>query len=93
VTPSSGKRRAAIVANGSGFTPGDSVTVTYLSGLKAKKRATTVLCQTVAASNGTFSCHGTIPRPRRSGKKGTHTIEAAGSGGGTSTSKFTLVRK
>jgi hypothetical protein len=52
-----------------------------------------VLCRTVAASNGTFSCHGTIPRGRRSGKRGNHTIEATGTSGGMSTSNFTLVRR
>ncbi len=93
LTPASGKRKAPILARGSGFTPGNAVTITYLSGLKAHKRARTVLCRAVAASNGTFSCHGTVPRLRRSGKKGNHTIEATGASGGATTSKFTLVRR
>ncbi|HEY5026149.1 MAG TPA: Ig-like domain-containing protein [Acidimicrobiales bacterium] len=93
LSPASGKKKAPVVANGSGFTPGMAVTITYLSGLKAHQRASTVLCHTTAASNGTFSCRGTIPRGRRSGKRGVHTVEATGSGGGSSTSKFTLVRR
>ncbi len=93
LTPASGKRKVPVLARGSGFTPGNAITITYLSGLKAHKRASTVLCRTVAASNGTFSCHGTIPRPRRSGKKGNHTIEATDTSGGMSTSNFTLVRR
>jgi Bacterial Ig-like domain (group 2) len=92
LTPSSGMRRAPVVAQGSGFTPGDAVTVMYMSGVKARKKASTVLCSTVAASNGAFSCHGAIPRRGRSGKPGVHTIEATATGA-TSTSKFTLVRK
>jgi hypothetical protein len=61
------------------------------------KRATTVLCTTVVQSNGTFSCHGTIPRQARSGKKGQHTIEATGtgntgSGNALTTSTFNLAR-
>jgi hypothetical protein len=93
LTPAVGKRKAPVLARGSGFTPGDAITITYLSGLKAHKRASTVLCHTSAASNGTFSCRGTIPRLRRSGKKGNHMIEASGATGGMSTSNFTLVRR
>ncbi len=92
LAPSSGTRRGPVMAQGSGFTPGDAVTVTYLSGVKARKRAATVLCHTVAASNGAFSCHGAIPRRGRSGKLGVHTIEATATGA-TVKSKFTLVHK
>jgi uncharacterized protein YjdB len=93
LTPVSGKKMTPVLARGSGFTPGNTLTITYLSGLKTHKRGSTVLCRTVAASNGTFSCHGTIPRGRRSGKRGNHTIEATGTSGGMSTSNFTLVRR
>ncbi len=96
LTPGSGWRRAPVTANGADFAPGTPVTVTYLSGLRARKRATTVLCRTVVQSNGTFSCHGTIPRRGRSGKRGQHTIEATGtatgSGGAMTTSIFDLAR-
>ena len=93
LTPSSGKRKVPVLARGSDFTPGTPVVVTYLSGVKAKKRASTVLCRAVAASNGTFQCRGTIPRLRRSGKRGKHTVEAIGGGGGVGASTFTLVRR
>ena len=93
LTPASGKRKAPVLARGSDFAPGTPIVVTYLSGLKAKKRASTVLCNAVAASNGTFQCRGRIPRLRRSGKKGKHTIEAVGGTGGVGTSTFTLVRR
>jgi len=97
LTPSSGTRKGPVIAQGSGFTPGNAVTVMYLSGLsgvRARKRAGTVLRHTVAASNGAFSCHGAIPRRGRSGKLGIHTIQATATAtGATSTSKFTLVRK
>jgi hypothetical protein len=92
LAPSSGTRRGPVIAQGSGFTPGDAVTVTYRSGVKARKRAATVLCHTVAGSNGAFSCHGAIPRRGRSGKLGIHTIEATATGAAV-TSKFTLVHK
>jgi trimeric autotransporter adhesin len=93
LTPSSGKKKAPVLARGSDFAPGTQVVVTYLSGLKAKKRASTVLCRAVAASNGTFQCRGNIPRARRSGKQGNHTVEAVGGKGGKVASTFTLVRR
>ena len=92
LTPSSGKKRALVLARGSGFAPGNTVTVTYLSGAKKRKRAKTVLCHTMAASNGTFSCHGTIPRRSRAGKPGPHTVQATAPGA-TSSSQFDLVRR
>jgi hypothetical protein len=76
LTPGSGKARTGILANGTNFVPGDPVTVTYLSGLRARKRARTVLCSTTVASNGTFSCGARIPPRARSGKRGHHTIVA-----------------
>jgi hypothetical protein len=93
LSPATGKRKSAVVAHGSGFTPGTPVTITYLSGLKARKRASTVLCHTTAASSGTFACRGSIPRMARAGKRGLHTIEATGPTGGKSTSTFNLVRR
>ena len=92
LTPSSGKRKVPVLARGSGFAPGTSVVVEYLSGLKKHNKASTVLCSTRAASNGTFTCKGSIPRLRRSGKKGKHTVEALGATGTKGISTFTLVR-
>ncbi|HVA02442.1 MAG TPA: Ig-like domain-containing protein [Acidimicrobiales bacterium] len=92
LTPASGWRKAGIGAGGSGFTPGETITVTYLSGLKARKRASTLLCQATTAANGTFNCSGNIPRARRSGKKGKHMLEATGPAGEKGTANFTLVR-
>jgi hypothetical protein len=77
LTPGSGRARTGILANGTNFVPGSPVTVTYLSGLRARKRASTVLCATTVASNGTFSCGARIPSRTRSGKRGHHTIVAA----------------
>jgi hypothetical protein len=93
LTPGSGRVRTGIIANGTNFVPGDPVTVTYLSGLRAHKRARTVLCTTTVASNGTFSCGAKIPPRVRSGKRGNHTIVATlpSSTQGTSTI-FNLLR-
>jgi hypothetical protein len=77
LTPGSGRVRTSVIANGTNFVPGSPVTVTYLSGLRARKRASTVLCTTAVASNGTFSCGAKIPPRTRSGKRGHHTIVAS----------------
>ena len=92
LTPGSGKKRSAVTSAGTSFVPGGTVIVTYLSGLRAKKRASTVLCQATVATNGTFSCGGTIPRASRSGKKGKHTIVATESSAAQGTTIFTLLR-
>jgi len=92
LTPGSGKKRSAVTSTGTSFVPGGTVIVTYLSGLRAKKRASTVLCQATVATNGTFSCGGTIPRASRSGKKGKHTIAATESSAAQGTTIFTLLR-
>jgi hypothetical protein len=77
LTPGSGRIRTGVIANGTFFVPGNPVTVTYLSGLRARKRASTALCTTTVASNGTFSCGARIPGRIRSGKRGHHTIVAS----------------
>jgi hypothetical protein len=66
-----------VIANGTNFVPGSPVTVTYLSGLRARKKASTVLCTTTVTSNGAFSCGARIPGRIRSGKRGRHTIVAS----------------
>ena len=40
MTPGSGRARTGVVAHGTDFVPGQPVTVTYMSGLRARKRAT-----------------------------------------------------
>jgi len=93
MTPSSGKRRTTITASGSNFTPGKTVVVTYLTGIKAKKRAHMVLCTTAVASDGSFSCSGVIPASGgRSGKPGKHTVTAAITSETTGSAVFTLLR-
>ena len=93
MSPSSGKRRTHVTASGTNFTPGKTVVVTYLSGVKAKKRARSVLCSAPVASNGSFSCAGVIPRSGGlAGKAGKHTVTAAVVGGTTGSSVFTLLR-
>ena len=93
MTPSSGKRRTSITASGTNFTPGKTVVITYLTGIKAKKRAQMVLCMTAVASDGSFSCSAVIPASgSRSGKPGKHTVTAAVTSETTDSAVFTLLR-
>ena len=90
MTPSTGGRRTPVTFNGTGFMAGQTVTISYLSGRKKPKRATTVLCTATATVAGTFSCNGTIPRRARAGAKGQKSIEGSESGGTAATTIFTL---
>jgi uncharacterized protein YjdB len=90
MTPSSAARRSAVTFSGVGFTPGKTVTVTYLSGRKKPKRAQTVLCTATVTVDGTFSCSGAIPRRGRAGKLGQKSIVGADAGGAQATIPFTL---
>jgi len=92
MTPGSGKARTGVIARGTDFVPGQSVTVTYLSGLRAHKRASTVLCRTMVKADGTFGCTGTIPRRIRAGKRGGHTVVATEPSESTSTATFMLLK-
>ena len=85
MTPSSGKKRTVVTTQGSNFSPGGTVVVSYLRGGKSHKTSRTQLCSATIASNGTFSCSGVIPRGGRAGKTGNHTVMAAVSGGDAST--------
>ncbi|HTZ09158.1 MAG TPA: Ig-like domain-containing protein [Acidimicrobiales bacterium] len=92
VSPDSGSRKAPIAVEGTGFHPGDTVTVSYLSGAKKKRRATTVLCSVPVSSNGSFTCQATVPKRARSGRLGRHTVDAVGSSGTRDTATFDLVK-
>ena len=91
MTPTAGRNRTAVTAQGSNFSPGGSVVVSYLSGIKARKRASTVLCTTTVDATGAFTCQGAIPRVNRSGKRGKHTVTALVSSNQSSSTIFDLV--
>ncbi len=92
MTPGSGTARTGVVAHGADFVPGQLVTVTYMSGLRARKRASAVLCSTTVDAQGTFSCGGTIPRRHRSGKRGQHHVVATEPSNTQGTTTFTLFK-
>jgi trimeric autotransporter adhesin len=78
VSPSSGRHNTSISATAGGFTPGERVKVTYLTGLKAPSPRSVLLCGAVAASDGTINCTGAIPARSSAGAKGPHSVEAKG---------------
>ncbi len=90
MTPTSGKKRTTATFTGVGFTPGLTATVTYLSGRKRPKRATSVLCTATVVVDGTFSCTGVIPRGGKAGAKGQKTITGTDPSGTRATTTFTL---
>jgi hypothetical protein len=83
ITPGSGKKKTPITIQGADFQPDQAVTVTYLS-----KSKNTVLCTTTVDLVGNFSCTNAIPRGRRGGKRGQHTIVATQSSGAQVRTRF-----
>ena len=90
MSPSTGTKKTPVAISGTGFNPGQTVTITYLSGKKKPKRASSTLCTATVASDGTFSCDGTIPRRGRAGVPGQKTIKGADSSAAQATTTFTL---
>ena len=90
MSPSTGTKKTPVAISGTGFNPGQTVTINYLSGKKKPKRASSTLCTATVASDGTFSCDGTIPRRGRAGVPGQKTINGADSSAAQATTTFTL---
>ena len=74
-----------MLIEGLNFDPAQKVTVQYLS-----KTKYTVLCTATVGADGRFSCTGKIPRGRRGGKRGVHTIVAKEPSGAQATTRFTV---
>jgi virginiamycin B lyase len=89
-SPTQGPRRTALTITGLGFAAGETVAVTYVTGLSAPTAV--LLCNAIAARDGTFSCRGHIPTGRRAGGAGTHTIKANGTSGTKAKTLFLLTR-
>jgi hypothetical protein len=90
MTPASGGRKALVTITGTGYMAGHMATITYMSGRKKPKRASSVLCTGSVASDGTFSCSGVIPRRLRAGTKGQKSIVGTDSGGTVAKTIFNL---
>jgi len=87
-SPASGPVGTAVTVTGGGFGPGETVKVSYLTGLHPPHPASVALCKAKAADDGTFSCTGTISA--KAGSPGDHSIVAKGKTSATSaTTVFT----
>jgi hypothetical protein len=93
MTPNTGHKRTHVAISGMGFTTGQTVTVSYVSGRTRKKLAKAVLCTTTVAQDGSFTCNGVIPRHKRAGVVGQKTVTASTPQGSTASTTFTLVKK
>lgn len=77
-SPHSGGPGTAITASGSGYSPGETVTVAYMTGLTAPEPKSVIICTATADTNGTFTCNGTVPSAASAGATGPHKINAKG---------------
>ena len=93
MSPSSGRRHTAVSITGTGFSSGQIVTVTYMSGRKRPKVAKTVLCSATVENDGTFSCNAVIPRKHRAGRPGQKSVVATEPNGTQASTTFTLLRR
>lgn len=92
VSPASGPPRTAVGVSGSGFSPGETVKVSYATGLGAPHPTSVAVCTAQAAPDGSFFCSGKIPRSVPAGAKGAHTIVAKGTISlARATTSFTLI--
>jgi virginiamycin B lyase len=80
-SPTQGPTGTALTITGAGFRAGETVAVKYVTGLSAPRAV--LLCNAIAAGDGTFSCPGNIPTGTSAGGAGTHTIKAKGGTSGT----------
>ena len=78
LTTTSGVPGTTTTVNGTSFMPYEQVVVTYKTRLPAPNGVAT-LCSGQAASDGSFSCTGTIPAGTAAGPLGVHKVLAAGS--------------
>jgi uncharacterized protein YjdB len=90
LSPARGRPHTAVIITGTGFVPGQNVTVTYMSGRRRPRLAKTVLCSTTVEIDGTFSCNAVIPRKRRAGRAGQKSLVATEQNGTQATTTFTL---
>ncbi len=89
VSPRKGIPGAVVNARGVRFIAGETVTVTYLTGLASPKPAEVTICAATVKAGGAFVCKGKIPGKARAGAKGIHEIVATGSAGDSAATSFT----
>jgi hypothetical protein len=81
LSPTKGPAGRAVRASGAYFASGETVNVTYLTGLAAPNPASVNICSGVATASGRFTCKGKIPSKATAGAHGRHNVVATGSTG------------
>ncbi len=76
ISPTSGLRGAAVTVSGGGFLVGETVKISYKTGLASP--ASVLICSTTASASGSYSCSGHIPSGSSAGALGSHSIVAKG---------------
>ncbi|MFZ0665599.1 MAG: Ig-like domain-containing protein [Acidimicrobiales bacterium] len=76
ISPNTGPIRTHVTVTGSGFTPGDSIKILYLTSSTGAAHPKYHVCFATVLSNGTFTCMGKIRGTKASGEIGPHTVEA-----------------
>lgn len=88
VSPPSGAPGTAVTVGGGGFVANESVTVSYKTGLSSPTSVT--VCTSPVASDGTYSCAGSIPTTD-AGALGKHKLSVTGgTSGAIAKATFTL---
>ncbi len=78
IAPTKGLPDASVIVSGGHFWPNETVKVSYQTGLAAPHPISILICSGTAASDGSFTCNGTIPSAASAGALGTHNILAKG---------------
>jgi hypothetical protein len=76
VSPTSGSPGTSVTISGRGFKPGETVKITYKTGLASP--TSVAVCTATAGSDTSYSCSGTIPPRATAGAHNAHKIVAKG---------------
>jgi hypothetical protein len=89
VSPHKGKPGTIVKVSGARFVAGETVSVSYQTGLPSPKPAEVTICNAVVKAGGAFVCKGKIPGKARAGAKGPHEVDATGTAGDFAATTFT----
>jgi hypothetical protein len=90
LSPTKGLPGKTVKASGAHFVSGETVTMTYLTGLAAPSPASVNICSGVATASGRFTCKGKIPGTATAGARGVHSVVATGSTGTSAGTTFDI---
>ncbi len=88
LTPAKGAPGTKVKAKGSSFVAGESVTVSYETGLADPAPTEVTICTATTNASGAFTCRGKIPPKASAGAKGVHSVVATGASGDYAAATF-----